>query len=123
MKLMIALNGQQYEASLSDNEAVRQLAAQLPLDTVFKRSGDHEFFSRLTRGIDVRELKNTSNIQRNGIYYFDGWNALSFVYKDMNIAPYRVVLLGAFEDDICGTLENAKSEIPVRLEIFEPSSE
>lgn len=113
MKIIAMINERTFRASLPDNDTVRQLAGCFPLD---------KFFSRLTRGIDVRELKNTSNIQRNGIYYFDGWNALSFVYKDMNIAPYRVVPLGAFEDDICGTLENAKSEIPVRLEIFEPRS-
>ena len=121
MMIINAMIGERtFRASLPDNDTARQLAGCFPLDTVFKRSGDHEFFSHLTRGIDVREIKSTSDIQSNGIYYFDGWNALSFVYKDMNIAPYRVVPLGAFEDDICGTLENAKSEIPVRLEIFEP---
>ena len=68
-------------------------------------------------GIDVRELEGTSKVQRNGIYYFEAWKALSFVYKDMNIAPYRVVPLGAFEDDICDTMENAKGELAVRLEL------
>lgn len=118
MELKVTINGEEYGAALSDSDAVRQLAEQFPLEEVFQRSGDHEFFCRLNRGINVRGMTATSDIHGNGIYYFDGWKALSFVYKDMNISPYQVVHPGDFADDICSEMRSAGNKMTVRLEVY-----
>ena len=104
---------------LPDSDVVRQLAAQFPLEETFRKSGEHEFFCRLGRGIDVRGMDGTSNIHGNGIYYFADWKALSFVYKDMSISPYQVVYLGEFSDDVRGILSRTGNKVKARMEAAE----
>ena len=116
MKFKITIRLKDFSAKLADSETVRQLAEQLPAEADFERSGNHEFFCRLNAGLDAAEETGTSDIHRNGIYYFDGWKALSFVYKNMNISPYKVIWLGDFTDDVCQTLEKSDNRISVRME-------
>ena len=116
MEFKITIRQKIFTAKLADSEMVRQLAEQLPTEADFERSGNHEFFCRLVAGLDAAEETGTSDIHRNGIYYFDGWKALSFVYKDMNISPYKVIWLGVFTDDVCQTLEKSDGRISVRME-------
>ena len=68
---------------------------------------------------NVRGMDGTSDIHRNGIYYFADWKALSFVYKDMSISPYQVVYLGEFSDDVCGILSQTGNKVKVRMEAAE----
>lgn len=119
MRAIITINGRKYAATLPDNDAVRQLAAQFPINETFQKSGNHEFFCKLKKGVDVSELSGTSDIHKNGIYYFEGWRALSFVYRDMNISPYKVVLLGNFNDDVCPVLEAAEVDVTIGMEAVE----
>lgn len=119
MEIIITIGGIQYKAKLSDSDAVRQLAAQFPLEESFQKSGEYEFFCRLGCGINVRGMDGTSDIHRNGIYYFADWKALSFVYKDMSISPYQVVYLGEFSDDVCGILSQTGNKVKVRMEAAE----
>ena len=116
MNFKITINKKDFSAKLADSEPVRQLAEQLPAERDFERSGNHEFFCRLGTGLDVSGQTGTSDIHKNGIYFFDGWKALSFVYKDMNISPYKVVWLGDFSEDVCRTLEESDGRISVRME-------
>ena len=119
MELIVTIEGTQYRAELPDSDVVRQLAAQFPLEETFRKSGEHEFFCRLGRGIDVRGMDGTSNIHGNGIYYFADWKALSFVYKDMSISPYQVVYLGEFSDDVRGILSRTGNKVKARMEAAE----
>lgn len=119
MRIIITINRREFAATLPDTDTVRQLAAQFPINKTFQKSGSHEFFCKLKKGIDVSELSGTSDIHKNGIYYFDGWKALSFVYRDMNISPYKVVLLGDLNEDACPVFETAMSNLPVRMEAAE----
>ncbi len=116
MELKITIRQKNFTAKLADSEMIRQLAEQLPAEADFERSGNHEFFCRLGTGLDVSGQTGTADIHKNGIYYFDGWKALSFVYKDMNISPYKVVWLGVFTDDVCRILEESDGRISVRME-------
>lgn len=116
MDFKITISKKDFTAKLADSKIVRQLAEQLPAEQDFERSGNHEFFCRLGTGPDVSGQIGTSDIHKNGIYYFDGWKALSFVYKDMNIAPYKVVWLGDFSEDVCRALEESDSRIAARME-------
>lgn len=116
MEMIVTIQGKEYKAELPECDAIRQLAAQLPMEEVFQNSGDHECFCRLGRGVNARGMEGTSDIRKNRIYYFADWKALSFVYKDMSISPFKVVDLGEFKDDVCRVLSEAGSKIRVRLE-------
>lgn len=116
MEIIATIKETQYRAELPDSDSIRQLSEQFPLEETFQKSGEHELFCRLGRGINVRGMNGTSDIHRNGIYYFADWKALSFVYKDMSIAPYQVVCLGEFSDDVCEVLSRAGNKVKVRLE-------
>ncbi len=68
MEIIATIKGTQYRAELPDS--IRQLSEQFPLEETFQKSGEHELFCRLGRGIKVRGMDGTSGIHRNGIYYF-----------------------------------------------------
>ena len=116
MEIIVTIEGTHYRAELPDSDSIQQLSEQFPLEETFQKSGEHELFCRLGRGINVRGMDGTSDIHRNGIYYFADWKALSLVYKDMSISPYQVVCLGEFSDDVCEVLSRAGNKVKVRLE-------
>ncbi len=116
MELLITIENHELTAKLPENEATRQFQQYCPINETFQKSGDHEYFCRLTRGINVRDLEGTSDIHGGGIYYFADWKALSFVYKEMSISPYKVVYLGEFTSDVCGILSGAGNKVKVRME-------
>lgn len=60
-----------------------------------------------------------SRTKRNQISYFDGWNALSFLFRDADISPYTVAYLGEFEEDAVSFLETADGTVTVRLDTAE----
>ncbi len=118
MVLRITLKGHIYSAKLSE-EALRQLAGRCPIEASFVRSGNHEYYCRLRNRLDVTGMPDTKQVHRNGIYYFAAWNALSFVYRDENIAPYQVTYLGEFPKEMSDLLETADSSETASLEVSE----
>lgn len=118
MVLRITLKGHIYSAKLSE-KVLRQLAGRCPIEASFVRSGNHEYYCRLRNGLDVSGMPDTKQVHRNGIYYFAVWNALSFVYRDENIAPYRVTYLGEFPEEMSDLLETAGSKVDISLEVSE----
>ena len=118
MVLRITLKGHIYSAKLSE-KALRQLAERCPFEKSFVRSGNHEYYCRLQHGLDVSGMPDTKQVHRNGIYYFAVWNALSFIYRDENIAPYRVTYLGEFPEEMRDLLETAGSKVDISLEVSE----
>ncbi len=89
------------------------------MEASFVRSGNHEYYCRLHDGLDASGLPATKQVHRNGIYYFAAWNALSFVYRDENIAPYQVTDLGEFPEAMSALLEEAGGTVSVSLEVSE----
>ena len=118
MVLRITLKGHIYSAKLSE-KVLRQLAGRFPMEESFVRSGNHEYYCRLRNGLDVTGMPDTKQVHRNGIYYFAAWNALSFVYRDENIAPYQVTDLGEFPEAMSALLEEAGGTVSVSLEVWE----
>ena len=118
MELRITIKGHTYSAKLSE-KALRQPAEHCPFEKSFVRSGNHEYYGRLRNGLDVTGMQDTKQVHRNGIYYFAAWNALSFVYRDENIAPYQVTYLGEFPKEMSDLLETADSSETASLEVSE----
>ena len=65
----------------------------------------------------LRDCRTVSKTQKNQITYFDGWNALSFLYEDADISPYSVAYLGEFEEDAAAYLREAGQKIHIRCEL------
>lgn len=118
MDLRIKLNGHAYSAKLSE-KVLRQLAELCPLTGAFVRSDNHEYYCRLHNNLDVSGMPATKQVHRNGIYFFDAWQALSFVYRDENIAPYQVTYLGEFPEGMSALLETAGNQVNISLEVPE----
>ena len=118
MEFRITIKGHTYSAKLSE-KALRQLAGRCPMEETFGRSGNHEYYCRLRNGLDVTGMPDTKQVHRNGIYYFAAWNALSFVYRDENIAPYQVTYLGDFPEEMSAMLEKTGSSETASLEVSE----
>ena len=118
MELRITIKGHTYSAKLSE-KALRQLAERCPFEKSFVRSGNHEYYCRLRNGLDVTGMPDTKQVHGNGIYYFAAWNALSFVYRDENIAPHQVTYLGEFPEEMSALLETAGSKVDISLEVSE----
>ena len=50
-------------------------------------------------------------------YCIEGWNALSFVFKDCNTAPYKIHHIGDFEEDAATNLEKMGRSIHILCEV------
>ena len=79
MEIIATIKGTQYSAELPDSDSIRQLSEQFPLEETFQKSGEHELFCRLGRGIKARGIDGTSDIHRNGIYYFADWKRVNAI--------------------------------------------
>ena len=115
MKIKITIEDKVFQAELEKDVC----AGSYPQMLVFQRSQDHEYYGILNSGIDVKGLTSVCEVRRKGIYYFQDWKALSFVYNDADISPYEVAYLGCFEEDIADFLFRQKRKIQVGLEAAE----
>ena len=79
------------------------------------RSGDHEYYAALPNKTDTRGAAETDHVKRDGVYYFAAWNALALVFRDTDIAPYKVQIAG-HADGISELLENAGGTVRMTLE-------
>ena len=79
------------------------------------RNGDHEYYGRLPQKADDSKSRQTSEAHKNELMYFGGWNCLSLLFEDVNVAPYKLVKLGEFEEDITDLLKSSPAEITVRI--------
>ena len=60
---------------------------------------------------------STTAGHRNGLYYFEGWNALSLVFRDCDTAPYKIHHVGDFEEDVAVVLEKTGRSIRIVCEV------
>jgi hypothetical protein len=64
--------------------------------------------------VDVNGARQTSHVEAGGIYYFQAWNAFSLNFREMDISPYKVYVIG--KTDIQTTeLENAGRSLTVDI--------
>lgn len=115
-RLCITIDGMAYHAVMQDNPPAEAIAAMCPFTVSFTRSGDHEYYSSLTKKVTAKDSPSTTKGHRNGLYYFEGWNAVSFVFKDCDTAPYQINHIGDFEEDVSAALEKAGKTVKVTCE-------
>ena len=119
VRFRISINGTVFHAWLEENPLTAQLASCCPLTLQMQERGGHEYYARLPGSLPQKGCPVISKTKRNQISYFDGWNALSFLFRDVDISPYTVAYLGEFEEDAASFLETADGIITVRLDTAE----
>ena len=116
MRLKVTISGQTFHVQPCDDSLVSQIVAMCPIDMEFSRSGNHEYYARLPKSVSDAKSKKTSDAHKNELMYFGGWNCLSMLFDDVNVAPYQLVKLGDFEEDVASFLKQSASNISVKIE-------
>ena len=115
-KLRLTIDGNVYYANLRKNPLAEQIAAMCPFELDYTRSGEHEYYAALPQRVSAVGCPATTTGYRNGLYYFEGWNALSLVFRDCNTAPHQIHQIGEFEEDVSTALETAGRSIRIQCE-------
>ena len=118
-RLCFTIDGVKYHAVLQNHKLSESLSTMCPFTAEYTRSGGHEYYTALPKKAAVDGCPSTTKGHRNGLYYFEGWNALSLVFKDCDTAPYRIHQIGDFEEDISAALEKMGGRISILCELEE----
>ena len=115
-RLRTTIDGVVYHAVLQDNPLAEKIVSMCPFTMDYVRSGDHEYYAALPEKATAKGCLATTTGHKNGLYYFEGWNALSLVFQDCDTAPYQIHHVGDFEGDISSVLKSAGGKIRVLCE-------
>ena len=117
MRLKVTISGHVFYVKPVDDPMVAQVAAMCPMELEVSRSGNHEYYGRLPKKADDSKSRQTSEAHKNELMYFEGWNCLSLLFDDVNVAPYKLVKLGDFEEDISSLLKDSGASISKKIEM------
>ena len=116
-RIKVTVDGVVYHAVLQDNPLAGKIAGMCPFTMDCTRSGEHEYYAALPKKAAADGCPDTMKGHRNGLYYFEGWNALSLVFRDCDTAPYKIHQIGNFEEDIASVLEKMGRSIHILCEV------
>ena len=114
--MRITINRKSFAVTLADNALSHSISAMCPINLDMSRSGGHEYYAALPNKVKTAGAAETSLVNRGGIYYFAAWNAFSLVFKDADIAPYSVHIVGQAEDELVSVLEHSGGTITITME-------
>ena len=115
-RLRFTINGGVYHVTLTDSPLAESIAAMFPFITKYTRR-DGEYYTDLPKKAVTKDCPATTKGHRNGLYYFEGWNALSLVFKDCDTAPFEIHHIGDFEEDVSAALESADGSLHIVCEL------
>ncbi len=113
MSITLALDGREYRGTLQDLHLAEGIRSALPRTLEFSRGGDREYYAVMDASPDGKGSRATSDIRRNGIYWFPDWRALCIVMTDADISPYSVIHIGDMDDDIASALINGPGKVTI----------
>ena len=116
-RMKITLDGMVFHAAMLENPLAEQVAGMCPFKLDCTRSGEHEYYAALPQRANTAGCLTTTVGHRNGLYYFEGWNAMSLVFKDCDTTPYQIHQFGEFEEDVSAVLEKAGRSIHIQCEV------
>ena len=116
VRIRFTVDGAAYHAALLENPLAEKIAAMCPFTLDYTRSGEHEYYASLPEKAAATGCDSTTRGHRNGLYFFEGWNALSLVFRDCDTAPFKIHHVGNFEGDISAALENMGGSIRILCE-------
>ena len=115
-RIRVTVDGVVYHAVLLENTLAEKIASMCPFTLKFARSGEHEYYAALPKKTAANGCPDTMKGHRNGLYYFEGWNALSLVFRDCDTTPYKIHHIGDFEEDVATILEKMGRSIHILCE-------
>jgi hypothetical protein len=59
----------------------------------------------------------TTKAHAGELMYFGGWNCLSLLFADADVAPYQLVKIGEFDREIVSLLKKSGSSVKVEIGI------
>ena len=116
-RIQVTVDGATYHVALMENILAQKIAGMCPFTLDFTRSGEHEYYAVLPGKAAANGCPATTTGHRNGLYYFEGWNALSLVFRDCDTAPYKIHHIGDFEEDVAFILEKMGRSIQILCEV------
>ena len=117
MTMKFTIDGQVFNVNTIDDSLVTQIAAMCPLSLEFSRSGNHEYYSRLPKKVDESNSTKTTKAHAGELMYFGGWNCLSLLFADADIAPYQLVKIGEFDREMVSLLKKSGNSVKVKIDI------
>lgn len=116
--IRLTIDGKVFSVTLKENHTVTDILKMLPTVLTMQRYSGHEYYSILPQKPSIKDVPMTSSVFAGGIYYYDGWSALTVLYGDAYIAPYEVVHIGDVETAIIEYLKNSDAHISAKFEII-----
>ena len=113
MKLKIG--GSIYEVQEEKSALSEAVSALAPVSLSLSHSADHEYYGQLPKSVDVNGARLTSHVEAGGIYYFQAWNAFSLNFREMDISPYKVYVIGKTDALTAAELEKADRSLTVDI--------
>ena len=117
MTMKFTIDGQVFNVNTNDDSLVTQIAAMCPLSLEFIRSGNHEYYSRLPKKVDESNSTKTTKAHAGELMYFGGWNCLSLLFADADVAPYQLVKIGEFDSEMVSLLKKSGNSVKVKIDI------
>ena len=117
MTMKLTINGHVFNVNTNEDPLVAQIAAMCPLSLEFSRSGNHEYYSRLPRKVDESNSTKTTKAHAGELMYFGGWNCLSLLFADADVAPYQLVKIGEFDREMVSLLKKSGNSVKVKIDI------
>lgn len=113
--MTIEIGDNTYGVVLDENDTVKDIVSNMPLELNMTRYAEHEYYAELSF-VPTFSEETTSEIKAGHIYYWDGWNAFVINYIDSDISPYKVVHIGEVTNqEISDYLETADEKITVHV--------
>lgn len=94
-KMTVTINGEEFSATLEDNETVRELLTRLPLTIEMKDLNSNEKYYYLDESLPT-DATNVGRIERGNIMLF-GSDCLVLFYKSFE-TPYSYTRVGKIDD-------------------------
>ena len=117
MTMKFTIDGQVFNVNTNDDSLVTQIAAMCPLSLEFICSGNHEYNSRLPKKVDESNSTKTTKAHAGELMYFGGWNCLSLLFADADVAPYQLVKIGEFDSEMVSLLKKSGNSVKVKIDI------
>ena len=117
MTMKFTIDGQVFNVNTNDDSLVTQIAAMCPLSLEFSRSSNHEYYSRLPKKVDESNSTKTTKAHAGELMYFGGWNCLSLLFADADVAPYQLVKIGEFDSEMVSLLKKSGNSVKVKIDI------
>lgn len=113
--MQLKINGQLYSVSEEKSGLTESISRLSPCSLVLSRSAGHEYYGTLQEPADVTGARKTSFAEAGGIYYFQAWNAFSLNFKDMDIEPYQVHVIGKADASLAEVLASCGKSVEVDI--------